>query len=93
MSKSLYGVFFKLSVRVTAHQKSKTALVIFVLVNLKQFVFYKRISVKQDKTLVNLVAIMSSDEEIAICMWYTLHTLEEGEKKLWVHPLNQKENL
>jgi len=34
---------------------------------------------------------MSSNEEVAICMWYTLHTLEERQKKkLWVHPLNQK---
>jgi len=34
---------------------------------------------------------MSSDEEVAICMWYSLHNLEKrGKKKLWVHPLNQK---
>lgn len=34
---------------------------------------------------------MSSDEEVAICMWYTLLDLEERDKKkLWVHPLNKK---
>jgi hypothetical protein len=34
---------------------------------------------------------MSSDEEVAVCLWYTLQELEKKQKKkLWVHPLNQK---
>ena len=34
---------------------------------------------------------MSSDEEVAVCLWYTVQELEKTEKKkLWVHPLNQK---
>lgn len=35
---------------------------------------------------------MSSDEDVAICMWYTLKKLEENDKKkkLWIHPLNKK---
>jgi len=38
---------------------------------------------------------MSSDEDVAIYMWYTLQHLEENDekkKKLWVHPLNKKIN-
>jgi len=35
---------------------------------------------------------MSSDEDVAICMWYTLQNLEQNhkKKKLWIHPLNKK---
>jgi len=34
---------------------------------------------------------VSSDEEIAVCLCYTLQELEKKQKKkLWVHPLNQK---
>lgn len=36
---------------------------------------------------------MSSDEDVAICMWYTLKNLEANnnkKKKLWIHLLNKK---
>lgn len=35
---------------------------------------------------------MSSDADVAICMWYTLTNLEANnkKKKLWIHPLNKK---
>jgi len=35
---------------------------------------------------------MSSDEDVAICMWYTLQHLEKNDKKkkLWEDPFNKK---
>jgi len=60
---------------------------------------YQLVKSRQDKTRQNTqknkntqtVTKMSSDEEVAVCLWYTLQELEKKQKKkLWVHPLNQK---
>jgi len=74
-------------VRSITLQKSKTVLNTVSHFCFSQFVFYTRISVYQDKTKQIifsqfLIAKMSSGEEVAICMWYILYTLEWNGKKV-----------
>jgi len=48
---------------------------------------YQLVKTSLDKQylVIFLVSKMSSDEEVAICMRYNLHNLEEREKKSYVY--------